>query len=67
MKVPHKIMLEKEKGDIALITKEFKISRPTVTKALNTGIGSRKTVNAIIEFYAKQKDQLNKINEDDNN
>lgn len=66
MKIPHKIMLEKERGDIVLITKKSGISRPTITKAFNTGNGSRKTINAIVSFYTDQQNKINQLTQPEN-
>lgn len=51
MKIPHKIMQSKENGDIMAIVRYSGISRPTITQALKSGIGSRRTVNAVISYY----------------
>lgn len=51
MKIPHEIMQVKERGDIMAIVRHTKLSRPTITKAIKSGFGTRKTVNAIINFY----------------
>lgn len=51
MKIPSKIMKQKERGDIVDIVSHSGISRPTITKAIKSGTGSRKTVNAIIAYY----------------
>ena len=51
MKIPQKIMNNKERGDIMAIVKFTKLSRPTITKAMKSGTGSRKTVTAIINYY----------------
>lgn len=59
-------MLEKERGDIVLICKKTRISRPTITNAFNTGNASRKTVNAIVSFYTEQKKQVSEIENDNN-
>lgn len=66
MKIPHKIMLDKERGDIVLICKKTGISRPTITNAFNTGNASRKTVNAIVSFYNDEKKEIAKIENDNN-
>jgi hypothetical protein len=55
MKIPQKIMKKKERGDIMAIVKFSKLSRPTVTKAMNSGTGSRKTVTAILAYYESLK------------
>lgn len=51
MRIPNKIMLKRERGDIMAIVAHSKFSRPTITKAIKSGHGSRKVVNAIVEFY----------------
>jgi len=51
MKIPQKIMKKKERGDIMAIVKFSGLSRPTVTNAMKSGTGSRKTVTAIINYY----------------
>ena len=51
MKIPHKIMQSKENGDIMAIVRHSGISRPTITQALKSGTGSRRTVNAVISYY----------------
>jgi hypothetical protein len=55
MKIPQKIMKKKERGDIMAIVKFSKLSRPTVTKAMKSGTGSRKTVTAILAYYESLK------------
>lgn len=53
MKIPKEILTKREHGDIVAIVRQSKISRPTVTEALMTGQGSRKTVTAIIKYFNK--------------
>ena len=48
-------MKKKERGDIMAIVKFSKLSRPTVTKAMKSGTGSRKTVTAILAYYESLK------------
>ena len=55
MKIPQKIIKKKERGDIMAIVKFSKLSRPTVTKVMNSGNGSRKTVTAILAYYESLK------------
>lgn len=55
MKIPNKIMLKKERGDFMAIVRHSGISRPTITNALKSGQGSRKTVEAINAYYESLK------------
>ncbi len=55
MKIPQKIMNNKERGDIMAIVAHSGISRPTITKAMKSGNGSRKTVTAILAYYESLK------------
>lgn len=55
MKIPQKTMNKQERGDIMAIVAHSKISRPTITKAMKSGNGSRKTVTAILAYYESLK------------
>lgn len=55
MKIPQKIMKKKERGDIMAIVSHSGMSRPTITKAMKSGNGSRKTVTAILAYYESLK------------
>jgi hypothetical protein len=55
MKIPQKTMKQQERGDIMAIVSHSGISRPTITKAMKSGNGSRKTVTAILAYYESLK------------
>ena len=48
-------MKQQERGDIMAIVLHSGISRPTITKAMKSGNGSRKTVTAILAYYESLK------------
>ncbi len=51
MKLDKKTKDKMEHGDIKAIAEKMKISTTTISNAKKNGRGSRKTVEAIIEFY----------------
>ena len=55
MKIPQKTMKQQERGDVMAIVSHSGISRPTITKAMKSGNGSRKTVSAILSYYESLK------------
>jgi len=55
MKIPLKTMNQQERGDVMAIVSHSGISRPTITKAMKSGNGSRKTVTAILAYYESLK------------
>ena len=48
-------MKKKERGDIMAMVSHSGMSRPTITKAMKSGNGSRKTVTAILAYYESLK------------
>lgn len=55
MKLEQKIINQKEHKDITEISKQSKISRPTITLAFKLKYGTRKTINAINKYYESLK------------
>ncbi|MES2382454.1 MAG: hypothetical protein V4538_15510 [Bacteroidota bacterium] len=55
MKISEKTLLKKERGDLVAISKQSKISRPTITLAFKLKYGTRKTVLAIESYYKSLK------------
>ena len=51
MNLSNKAKKTKGFGDIKAICEKTGLSRPTVSKALSIGIGSRKVIELINEFY----------------
>lgn len=51
MKLDKKTKDKMEHGDIKAIAEKMKISTTTISNAKNNGRGSRKTIEAIKEFY----------------
>lgn len=51
MKLEKKIKEKREHGDIKAIAEFTKLSTTTISNALNSGKGSRKTILLITSFY----------------
>lgn len=65
MKAPNEILsawkLQREHGDVEQIHKATKISRITITGALNTGNMSKSTFESIKDFFKKKRTEKSKL------
>ncbi len=65
MKAPQEILdgwkLQREFGDVGNINKDTGISRTTITSALNTGVMSKDTFNAIKDYFIKKRKDAKKL------